>query len=145
MHSLSCNGKSFSCLGQSPPIMKHVRSLPCSQQPATTHYYPRAGESIACTRSYLFKNCVGSEVLTAVVMKCTILWSATPCSLLKVTRRFGRTYRFHLQSEINRTRYQRECGLPDIISQKAELFITTSVMPSNPTQCSYMEGYSSTH
>jgi hypothetical protein len=37
------------------------------------------------------------EVLTAVIMKITIFWDKTPCSLLKVNRRFGGTYRFHLR------------------------------------------------
>jgi hypothetical protein len=31
---------------------------------------------------------VGFEVLTAVVMKSTIFWDITPCSPLKVNRRF---------------------------------------------------------
>jgi hypothetical protein len=36
-------------------------------------------------------------VLTAVVTKATIFWDITPCSPLKVNRRFGGTYRLHLQ------------------------------------------------
>jgi hypothetical protein len=40
---------------------------------------------------------VGSEVLTAVVMKCSIFWDITPCCTLKVNRHFGRTCRLHLQ------------------------------------------------
>jgi hypothetical protein len=38
--------------------------------------------------------CVGFEVLTAVVMKCIVLWDITPCSPLKVNRR----YREHIAS-----------------------------------------------
>jgi hypothetical protein len=34
---------------------------------------------------------VGSEVLTAVIMKVTVLWSVKPCSS-EGARRFGRTY-----------------------------------------------------
>jgi hypothetical protein len=34
----------------------------------------------------------GFEVLTAVVMKYTIFWDITPCSPLKVNRRFGGIY-----------------------------------------------------
>jgi hypothetical protein len=37
---------------------------------------------------------IGFEVLTAVVMKATILWDIAPCS--HVNRRFGRTYRLQL-------------------------------------------------
>jgi hypothetical protein len=36
---------------------------------------------------------VGSEVLRAVVMKDTIFWNITPCSPLKVNRRFEGIYR----------------------------------------------------
>jgi hypothetical protein len=39
---------------------------------------------------------IGFEVLTAVVMKSTIFWDITPCSPLKVNRRFGGTYRLNL-------------------------------------------------
>jgi hypothetical protein len=35
---------------------------------------------------------LGSEVLTAVVMKSSIFWDTTTCSPLKVNRRFGATY-----------------------------------------------------
>jgi hypothetical protein len=51
---------------------------------------------------------VGFEVLTAVVMKSTNFWDISPCSPLKVNRRFGRTYRLHLQGRISRARYQRD-------------------------------------
>jgi hypothetical protein len=40
--------------------------------------------------------CVGFEVLTAVVMKSSIVWDITPCSPLKVNRRFGGTCCLHL-------------------------------------------------
>jgi hypothetical protein len=42
-------------------------------------------------------------------MNSTIFWDITPCSLLRVSRRFGRTYRLHVQGrKINRARNQRE-------------------------------------
>jgi hypothetical protein len=63
---------------------------------------------------------VGFEVLTAVVMKSNIFWDITPCSLLKVNRRFGGTHHLHLQGQkMNRAKYQRESRW------QAELFITT--------------------
>jgi hypothetical protein len=34
---------------------------------------------------------------TALVMKSTNFWDITPCSPLRVNRRFGETYRLHLQ------------------------------------------------
>jgi hypothetical protein len=42
------------------------------------------------------------EVLTAVVMKSTNFWDITPCSPLSVNRRFGGTYRLHLQARKNK-------------------------------------------
>jgi hypothetical protein len=49
------------------------------------------------------------EVLTAVVMKSTIFWDITPCSTMSVDRRFGGTYRLHLQGQkISWARNQRE-------------------------------------
>jgi hypothetical protein len=45
---------------------------------------------------------VGVEVFTAVVMKNIIFWDMTPCSTLSCTRRFGGTYRLHLQGGRNR-------------------------------------------
>jgi hypothetical protein len=41
-------------------------------------------------------NFLGSEVSTAVVMN-LILWDITPCSPLKVNRRFGETSHLHRQ------------------------------------------------
>jgi hypothetical protein len=48
-------------------------------------------------QSVYIKSLAGFEVLTAVVTKSTIFWDITPCSPLKVNRRFGGTYRLHLQ------------------------------------------------
>jgi hypothetical protein len=44
-----------------------------------------------------FFHCVGFEVFTAVVMKSIIFLYMTPCSPLSCNRRFGGTYRLHLQ------------------------------------------------
>jgi hypothetical protein len=41
---------------------------------------------------------LGFEVLTAVVIKGAIFWDMTPCSPLKINRRFGGTYYLHLQN-----------------------------------------------
>jgi hypothetical protein len=40
---------------------------------------------------------VGFEVFTAVYLKSIFFWDMTPCSALSGTRRFGGTYRLHLQ------------------------------------------------
>jgi hypothetical protein len=43
------------------------------------------------------------------IKTCTIIWDVTPCSPLNVNRRFGGTYRLHLQGRrISRARNQRE-------------------------------------
>jgi hypothetical protein len=44
---------------------------------------------------------VGSEVLSAVVIKSTILWDITSCSPLKVNRRFDGTYHLHFRGRIS--------------------------------------------
>jgi hypothetical protein len=47
---------------------------------------------------------VGSEVLTAVTKKNTLILDVTPCSLIDIYRRFGRTYSLSLQGwRINHT------------------------------------------
>jgi hypothetical protein len=49
------------------------------------------------------------EDSTAVVMKSSIFWDITPCSPLKVNRRFGWTCHLHLQGRrISQARNQRE-------------------------------------
>jgi hypothetical protein len=52
---------------------------------------------------------VGFEVFTAVVMKIIIFWDMTPCSLLRFNRRFGGTYRLHLQGR--RNKFSNACCL----------------------------------
>jgi hypothetical protein len=52
---------------------------------------------------------VGFEVLTPVVMNTTIFCNITPCSPLKIKKRFGETYRLNLQGrKIHRGRNRRE-------------------------------------
>jgi hypothetical protein len=48
------------------------------------------------------KQFVGFEVFTAVVMNSIIFCDMTPCSPLSFNRRFGGTYRLHLQGRRNR-------------------------------------------
>jgi hypothetical protein len=45
---------------------------------------------------------VGCEVLTSVVVKSTLFWDITPWSPLSVNRRFGETYRLHIQGRKNK-------------------------------------------
>jgi hypothetical protein len=83
-------------------------------------------------------------------LKRIIFWDVTPCSLLRCNRRFGGTYRLHLQgrrhllAEIFSSTLKMEaiCSpkrrlhlnrLHGVTSQKMILFITTAVKTSNPT------------
>jgi hypothetical protein len=43
------------------------------------------------------RNIAGFEVFTVVVLKSIFFWDMTLCSALSGTRRFGGTYRLHLQ------------------------------------------------
>jgi hypothetical protein len=61
--------------------------------------------------SYSRRISVGFEVSMAVVMKSFIFWDITPCSPLKVNRRFGGTSRLHLQGRKTcQVRTQHEAG-----------------------------------
>jgi hypothetical protein len=53
---------------------------------------------------------LGFEVFTAVVMKSIIFCDITQCSPLRVNRRFGETYRLHLQGRRNKFR-KKTCHL----------------------------------
>jgi hypothetical protein len=55
------------------------------------------GVSLLSTSYKIVSNIAGFEVLTAVALKNTIFWDIRPCSPLSVNRRFGGTYRLHLQ------------------------------------------------
>jgi hypothetical protein len=74
--------------------------------------YAVAGSRRLTARTFRRGYCVGLEVLTTVVTKGTIFWDTTPCSPLKVNRRFGGTHRLHLQGRISRERNQRESSWP---------------------------------
>jgi hypothetical protein len=47
------------------------------------------GHRLVVVLSKLKVNDVGSEVLTGVVMKSSVLWDTMPCSPLKINRHFG--------------------------------------------------------
>jgi hypothetical protein len=96
--------------------------------------------------------------VTMFYLKSITFWDMTPCSPLSFNRRFGGTYRLHLQG---RRRYVATCffvgllnlfsrpwrwrryvspkrrlklnGLQGVTSHKMILFITTAVKTSNPT------------
>jgi hypothetical protein len=54
---------------------------------------------------------IASEVLTAVIMKCSVFWYIATCSPMKVNRSFEGTYRLHLHCRrISQARNQREAG-----------------------------------
>jgi hypothetical protein len=64
-----------------------------------------------------FFHLVGFEVLTPMVMKSSIFFDITPCSQLKVNRRFGRTCRPHLQGRrMSQARIQPENSAYHLLS-----------------------------
>jgi hypothetical protein len=122
----------------------HIRSLNTCQDVMT-----RILLNVVCDESRVKERMntgsVGFEVFTAVVMKSIIFWDMTPCSLLSFNRRFGGTYRLHLQGRrikfskkpaskhVPPKRWLKLNGLHGVISQKMILFITTAVKTSNST------------
>jgi hypothetical protein len=61
--------------------------------------------------------------LSAVTQKNSVFWDITPCSPLKVNRRFGGTCHLHLQCQrISQANKQREAGSKQIL-----VFLTTAV------------------
>jgi hypothetical protein len=61
---------------------------------------PALDQPVQCVKAEIYRTTifyVGFEVFTAVVMKSIILWDMRPCSPLSSNRRFGGTYRLHLQ------------------------------------------------
>jgi hypothetical protein len=54
---------------------------------------------------------VGFEVLKAIATKSYMFWNITPCSPVKVNRRFGGIYRLHPQGRgLSQARNQHEAG-----------------------------------
>jgi hypothetical protein len=59
-------------------------------------------------------------VLTAVITYNSIFWDVTPCSPLKVNRRFGRTYLLHFQDRrLSQGRIYREASRARLVSYVA--------------------------
>jgi hypothetical protein len=66
-------------------------------------------------KSRIQKFHVGFDVFIAVVMKSIIFRDVTPCSLLCCNRRFGGTYRLHLQGR--RKKFQQEPASKQVASR----------------------------
>jgi phosphatidylserine synthase len=72
-----------------------------------------SGTAIRVTGNYY----VGFEAPAAVVMNSSVFWDITPCSPLKVNRRFVGTCRLYLQvRRISQARNQHEAGSKHIYS-----------------------------
>jgi hypothetical protein len=66
-------------------------------------------------------------------LKSYVVCDITPCSPLNIIRRFGGTFRLHIQGRISQAINQREVSRKrNVVSQKIEL-ITTSVRTSGAT------------
>jgi hypothetical protein len=64
--------------------------------------YPLVPKEILNRGFTVYISDAGFEVFTAVVMKSLIFWDVMACSLLSCNRRFGGTYRLHLQGRRNK-------------------------------------------
>jgi hypothetical protein len=94
-------------------------------------------------------NQMALEVLTAVVMKSTVLWDITPCSALKSNRRFRGTYGLHLQGRrISQARNQSESRWQGehFVTLKMEAICSFEIsVDSQPTTQHYIPGDSTLH
>jgi hypothetical protein len=90
-------------------------------------YYVSYGIFISRLWGWNNKSIVGFEAFTVVVMKIIIIWDVTPCSLLSCNRRFGGTYRLHLQG-------RRLLVLAEIISSTLKMEAICSSETSVETQ-----------
>jgi hypothetical protein len=84
---------------------------------------------------------IGSEVLAAVVMNNSIFWDVTPCSPLKVNRRFEGIPKLHVPPK----RRLIFTGIRGVVSQKTENFMVTSMRTSDPTCKEWVRMVSRTH
>jgi hypothetical protein len=104
------------------------------------HGLPTLFVSIATSIPKYF---LGFEAFTAVVMKSIIFWDVTPCSLLSCNRRFGGTYRLHLQGRKNNF-----CFPPAYLLFLAEIISSTlkmEVICSSETSVVTQQGYTASH
>jgi hypothetical protein len=84
--------------------------------------------------------CVPSELnhTTLQLLKCIIFWDMESCSPFSFNRRFGGTYRLHLQGRRNRFRKPASKQVASRIPEDYILFITTAVKTSNPTSTTFI-------
>jgi hypothetical protein len=67
---------------------------------------------------------------SSISMTSSMLWDITPCSSLKVNRRFGRTFRLHFQSRrISQARNQRHEVTKGINEMKVKDEDTKEMIP----------------
>jgi hypothetical protein len=85
----------------------------------------------------------GFEVLRAVVIKSSVIWDVTPCSLLQVNRRFRELCLLHLQGRrTSQARSQHEEGSnQSIILQKTELFRGRQIYVTDSILFSYFNHF----
>jgi hypothetical protein len=94
-----------SLLVPSPSLSTHL--TPCSRALIEELMVAQLLKNLSPLRNLKSNYRLGFEIFAAVVMKSAVLRDITPCSPLKVNRRFGGTYRLHLQGRrISRARNQ---------------------------------------
>jgi hypothetical protein len=73
-------------------------------------------------------------------MKSIIFWDMTPCSPLSVNRRFGGTYRLHLQGQRNKFSKKRHIPENDLLGQRRENPKShySILIPTSPSRVNYL-------
>jgi hypothetical protein len=79
----------------------------------------------------LFLPLLGSEFLTAVITKLTVLWDVTACSLVEVPLRFGGKYCLHIRGRI-----VSQASNQGYIPEAALFFATYSISSFTLRECS---------
>jgi hypothetical protein len=114
---------------------------------------PRVG--VAVILSVHIRKVLGSHPTATVILKSSIFWNITTCSLLKFSRRFEGTCRLHLQNQLiwlilRPQRWRRQVppkrsltfnGLYSLVSQKIKFFITSAVRTPDPAKFFLAEAF----
>jgi hypothetical protein len=90
-----------------------------------------AGSKQHCLLHAGFYKHVGTH--TSIILKSTIFWDITPCSPMRVNRRFGEHIAWRWRWYVPPKSWSTLNRLHGIISQKMVLFVTTGMRTSNPT------------
>jgi hypothetical protein len=95
-------------------------------------------------RRNIVMTCNWAERFNFLYIKSAIFWDITPCSLLKVYRRFGETYRWARYQRDSRWQAEVSCSAYSTLKMEAVCFSETSVAFHLTTRC-YIPEYRTLH